>query len=106
MFTEDEASTKWCPFARVGFSGAAGNRYSMDIDKSKASAFAVCIGSSCMAWRQATNDIEWAVASPGPDWEEDVKEGHYRLTLKTDEGVKLRWRRKVPLGYCGLAGHP
>jgi hypothetical protein len=50
IYTEAEAEAKWCPQARVA-NGEAGNRYSMDIDAAKASAFAKCIGSNCMMWR-------------------------------------------------------
>lgn len=60
--TEDEAKTKWCPFARVdsGFAGAGVcNRYPMrdpeGCDTSRERVMVNdtvrCIASSCMAWR-------------------------------------------------------
>lgn len=82
--TEEEAKTKWCPHARVGFTGAAGNRYSMDIDKSQASPFAVCIGSACMSWR----------------WESFASRDN--PTRAPGAGQSFDMTR----GYCGLAGRP
>jgi hypothetical protein len=51
--TEDEAKTKWCPFARqmvslekggIPMSGFSANRFNED-------RVATCLGSACMAWR-------------------------------------------------------
>jgi hypothetical protein len=53
--TEEEAKTKWCPFARLTFSTegfAAGNRFD---DCAWAEKRALCIGSACMAWRWGDN---------------------------------------------------
>jgi hypothetical protein len=85
--TEDEAKTKWCPFARVG-SGASGLG-SLNRDAHPDSMFgrnqlpqlSMCIASACMAWR-------WRAGGTGDEVEERRKppgEGH---------------------GYCGLAGAP
>lgn len=55
MITEAEASAKWCPFSRVmnTAGGGGGNRW----DRSGAPAAgpdgSLCLGSDCMAWRQA-----------------------------------------------------
>ena len=43
--TEDEARTKWCPWARVFFPDAAGNRIP---DTGKPLEGAKCIASACM----------------------------------------------------------
>jgi hypothetical protein len=54
--TEEEAKTKWCPFARLTFSTegfAAGNRFD---DCAWAEKRALCIGSDCMAWRWSVKD--------------------------------------------------
>lgn len=72
--TEDEAKTKWCPFARVlsSLQHGIGNR---DVRGGSYSPGALCIASACMAWRW---DVEGATAN----------ETHYSSTH----------------GYCGLAG--
>jgi hypothetical protein len=74
--TEEEAKTKWCPFARliaemrsnlgnVGFTESHNRRATEDGDGFPSAAR--CIGSSCMAWR---------------------------------------WKSLNESGYCGLAGKP
>lgn len=42
--TEDEAKTKWCPQARVGFADMGGTNSRTDGNVN-------CIVSACMAWR-------------------------------------------------------
>ena len=59
--TEEEAKTKWCPFARNVESGIAGNSAARNrvtlIDDEPPTKLAAeligvnCIGSACMAWR-------------------------------------------------------
>lgn len=79
--TEDEAKTKWCPFARVY---EFGNRESaitagvglMPINSN-------CIASQCMAWR-------WG--APPTGWLEHAT-AEQRKTYR-------------PHGFCGLAGKP
>ena len=82
--TEDEAKTKWCPFARV----VAGNRGNGGVltdilpasNRTRAvnegatyiTDAAMCIGSACMAWRKS--------------------------------GLEQRDGEFVDTGYCGLAG--
>ena len=64
--TEDEAKQRWCPFAQVGFGtrfpGVINRLQITDQDKSGQTvasgetiipAGAKCLGSACMAWRQA-----------------------------------------------------
>jgi hypothetical protein len=76
--TEEEAKTKWCPFARVQIDeddgSGAPNRFVEDKDGKPDSDMRhnSCIGSACMAWR-------WI-----------------------PEGVGI----KVDHGFCGLAGKP
>ena len=97
--TEDEAKTKWCPFARVpgltiGGSGIAMNRHPQNTPQPELehAEFMTpkCIGSACMAWRwiitpkQAESNASIEAINPGcnPNME------------------------TVSRGYCGLAGKP
>ena len=80
--TENEAREKWCPFARIGFSGrpgsAAVNRI-MDVDSEKPALLnnvTPCIASDCMAWRDD----------------------------KTANAVARSRMDNEDHGYCGLAG--
>lgn len=80
--TEDEAKTKWCPFARVGsFATGLGsiNRGAHAdgiVRRSTLPDEAMCIGSACMAWR-------WLSEQP-------IRRG---VVARTD-------------GFCGPAGMP
>lgn len=94
--TEDEAKQKWCPFVRVTtvFDSGVGrplpafNRM-VTITKDGASnkvelpVVAVCVGSSCMAWRWQTLTV----------WPDDPAKQPTAHEDETD-------------GYCGLAGRP
>jgi len=53
--TEDEAKTKWCPFARIADPNAptGGNTYINKID----GVAPRCIGSDCMAWRSKPDKL-------------------------------------------------
>jgi hypothetical protein len=81
--TEDEAKTKWCPFARVisrnGSDETAANRWPDD-PESPAGTTNCCIGSACMAFRWLPD----VVARPN-------------LTERAHSGR---------MGFCGLAGAP
>lgn len=43
--TEEEAKTKWCPFAHMFSSSGSFNRNQFDSPMTR------CIGSQCMVWR-------------------------------------------------------
>lgn len=80
LLTEDEATTKWCPFARVmlfepepGAGNHAVNRTTMNM---------TCIGSACMAWR-----FQPAIVVPA-------------------DSVTPEILARKPGGFCGLAGRP
>lgn len=85
--TEDEAKTKWCPYARViqlhpfsGQEGAVGNRWADDEarhpdDESGIELGSRCIGSACMAFRETRME------------DDPAHEGRV-------------------FAYCGLAGKP
>jgi hypothetical protein len=94
--TEDEAKTKWCPFARqvgtidnaVGSpqNGFSGNRFPDD-------RVSLCLGSACMAWRvrhqwfdNAQQDPSWVDYAP--------------YAFEPGEG------QERDDGFCGLAGRP
>lgn len=76
--TEDEARTRWCPFARVlatvDSAPAAVNRF-LAPESEGPEIFTACIASECMAFRWSVDDPE-----------------------AYDKG-------QAP-GYCGLAGKP
>ncbi len=82
--TEDQARTKWCPFARQMVSInqgqspialASANRFDGD-------QVAMCLGSGCMAWRET----EGARSGAWVGGEQDPP--------------------RPARGYCGLAGAP
>ena len=89
--TEEEAKTKWCPFARVAkrgiLPGRSYNRWADDWSPAGAVDGAKCIGSACMAWREggAYTD-KWVGKNLAGD---AVIHGKLHIT-----------------GYCGLAGKP
>jgi hypothetical protein len=107
--TEDEAKTKWCPFARVG-SGASGlgsmNRDALPADDPKLiTRNTRCLASACMAWRwseaKRTAAFLEAVqrhmaAQPKPNFNTAVQ-AVYAETGGQFERVE---------GHCGLAGAP
>ena len=90
--TEDEAKTKWCPFARSmvtidGHADAAKTVKTGPIAVASANRFegnlmALCVGSGCMAWR----------------WEN----GYEPATLAHMRAADIT--PAFPRGYCGLAG--
>jgi hypothetical protein len=49
--TEEEAKTKWCPFARV-LDGSAAAVAAVNRDADDSEDWPTCIGSACMAWRK------------------------------------------------------
>lgn len=85
--TEDEAKTKWCPFARD--SETAGNRVRYgapgeaveDDYRTEAAAQFPCIASACMAWRWDGTHVN------DPD----------------DPKADMVWSDRS-YGHCGLAG--
>lgn len=87
--TEDEAKTKWCPFARTvlqvdsaGDALSIGNRHYHNDGPAS-----FCIASSCMAWRWDQEPIRWS-GRPGE-------------SMKPSE-----WEPSAEQGFCGLAGKP
>lgn len=115
---ESEAKSKWCPFARVipgAMRGdtmhrlpgdmAAHNRVQvageMNDDATWHQAMN-CLGSDCMAWREASRVKTYKVQHNGNaeewSWDPTGHRGYENvLVLGTEECVR---------GYCGLAGNP
>lgn len=95
--TEDEAKTKWCPFARVLENGSLGNGNNRVQEKTgsevRAPIASFCLGSTCMAWRTRHQWMDNAQESP--DW---VSYAPY--AFEPGPGQERED------GFCGLAGAP
>ena len=84
--TEDEAKTKWCPFARyVSIRGEGINRWIHEGETQTNPEPSRCIASDCMAWR-------WTTAP-------DRAESYAREAPRAH-----REHPFVAKGHCGLAG--
>lgn len=99
--TEDEAKTKWCPFARypaVVADPGANVGYPNPAVASNANSR--CIGSACMAWCEVDAMDERVLA------EDDAMpaDSGWRKTDRRS-GTRIVWerRRNEVHGYCGLA---
>jgi hypothetical protein len=100
--TEDEARTKWCPFARVvtvhaeaGMIAGPANRTEVcGEDHFTKPMGSFCIASACMAWR-------WSVVPVAATAAE-------QLVRKKGRGFETYWvapvAETVGDGFCGLAG--
>lgn len=111
--TEDEAKTKWCPFARVLTADArdhypAANRAAMveggQFTMNTNPVHSRCIGSDCMAWRWSEPPVrKWRVTKADGSTEEDWGWDPMTHPEKDRCGVvaseETTANRK---GYCGL----
>ena len=118
--TEEEAKTKWCPFARVGSStsGLGGFNRFIEPVSADSDARARCLGSACMAFRRLPV-VDWShqfkELLDGNNWIGAIKL-HRQATgssLKDAkdfvDGVRGGTRpmpTSAPAGFCGLAGRP
>ena len=75
---EDQARTKWCPYARTDLGCDAVTGWSNTR----------CIASDCMAWRATDNEIKENPQSP------------------VEDGMARDASDYVSAGYCGLSGKP
>ena len=90
--TEEEAKTKWCPFARcLGYADdAEGDESACSFNREyegKGAPGAFCIASQCMAWR----------------WQDGSHFDPTRNAWVVDYG---QHGKGLARGYCGLAGVP
>lgn len=92
LVTEDEAKTKWCPFARVIVdrefaeeSVASGNRWTGETLPTNSPTNSECLGPGCMAWR----------------WQPRMEPAGDPFDISKSPGIA---RSAPPThGYCGLA---
>lgn len=91
--TEEEAKTKWCPFAVASHTNPRGKtEYDSDGTRLPAPTFQhACLGSACMAWRSSGERRFWK-SDNAP-----VKDGQF---------ISDAEQRVEHHGYCGLAGQP
>lgn len=107
--TEDEAKTKWCPFARVEGPYAYGNPAINRTAKNQPAKNTRCIGSACMAWRKLSDEPgeiverrDMGVEPPPEGWMRSNKD--HPDTLNKTFGDWIRSGPWKPAGFCGLAG--
>ena len=86
MMTEEQAKTKWCPLVRNFPDGH-------NADGLRRIELSACIGSKCMAWRNADQ------VGIGPNGEERKPVSASRSVRYADVGTK--W---IDRGYCGAFG--
>ena len=98
--TEDEAKTKWCPFAASrsvsGMVVIAEQHTANYLGPETGKLMTLCVGSGCMAWR-VTNQF------PSREARIDAIK-RYRI----EHGASLQEAKPLfdQQGYCGLAGKP
>lgn len=91
--TEEEAKTKWCPFARDLGRGDSLATSNGTMDHS-------CIGSACMAWR-TSRDVVTLPVGMEPESAGWTKEGA-ATGIGGATTHRQSWKRDS--GHCGLAG--
>ena len=104
--TEEEAKTKWCPFAKppTEIPRSVTEHVSARCDATDGDHIRTmnCIGSACMAWRESGRIKPFKVdKSVKAHWE---KHGY---TVEPDTLPDVFIVTKISSsGYCGLAGEP
>ncbi len=119
--TEEEAKTKWCPFARVtpdtdDYEACTNRGRQFIADRSplvnEAANECKCLASACMAWRShgpfVKRETSMSQAQPpGEGWE---RAGGLQFHGFGATNSPEYWSRGVELapagGFCGLAGQP
>jgi hypothetical protein len=93
--TEDEAMTKWCPFAMAPGASFALNRGPEGVANGRC----MCLASACMAWQ----------------WDKPIRKmrnmetGVERVVLGGEPyipNVEQPFEEQNSNGFCGLAGRP
>ena len=129
IVTEEEAKTKWCPFARVlpcdqvqeaekrptlvarlqtyynRIARTSGDNTTLDPPNESTS----CIASACMAWRQAQSRCVAEQTLPEDQQLVGASHDEARAAGWVDSysvGYPRHWSKFEPQGYCGLAGTP
>ena len=98
--TEQEAKTKWCPWARAHARGVAINRNEFEMGSS----FCMCLASGCMVW-------EWAPQAAKDIAPKNAKEATRRFDasiLRDDPGNPdgtPRYELCEATGFCGLTAN-
>lgn len=103
--TEDEAETKWCPFARVAspildttrtWNGSNPKIGAETVNRGRRQdEWPLCIASTCMAWRWTGKNVPNTITAIAAHMRENAV-GPLDATGATG----------IPTGYCGLAGAP
>lgn len=73
-YTEEEAKTKWCPYARVRSSHVQGGSFNREVHTSNLDS-SKCIAFRCMAWR-------WGPPKQQGPYVNDDKSGYCGLVGK------------------------
>lgn len=84
--TEEEAKTRWCPFANTRIINAA-----------SALASDRCIGAQCMAWRWDKQPVKAG---------DELYERTYRDMVSDTYTITIAESDVPGDGHCGLAGNP
>lgn len=107
--TQDEAKTKWCPFAKrttgklssYSVREPSGEEIHMDLR-----AYGECLASACMAWRWSDmlgrRNVETGVIESVAD----AKPGDTISGRGAGVGYTLGYEKSKVDGYCGMAVKP
>lgn len=106
--TEEEAKTKWCPFARVGSSTSGLGGFNRFIEPVAAGSDEKvrCIGSACMAWRWDGKDdgvLVREITKTDGEPIEDAPPGFRWRFGRTNSDRTTPCGLFALTGYCGLA---
>lgn len=107
--TEEEAKTKWCAHAIASHTNPRGkarwDENGFEITEERFSHN--CIGSRCMAWRDAGPKVEQKIVHRQD--RKILEQRGWRYIISYDDGNDLIERCESTaehVGYCGLAGKP
>lgn len=112
--TEEEAKTKWCPFARVVTTVGGRPLLNQPVInrtqdyKGEGDAVGPCIASSCMAWHWSEKKHQQWADSHHPENHPPPEGEGWELMGGSPTTLSWHWQRLTPdrNGFCGLAGAP